>query len=103
MVPRTKTINIFKKIMHQTKKGNLDWSELDEGIFGADVGNFSLRVTEDALQIFDLRSNLLATVQNGDLCREDDNISSLFQCARHSSLKVFEKLNELEKVLDGIL
>jgi len=103
MVPKTKTINIFKKIMHQTKKGNLDWRELDEGLFFADLGNFNLRVNEDSLQIFDQRSNLLATVKNTDLSREDDNITSLFQCARHSSLKVFEKLNELEKILDGVI
>lgn len=103
MVPKTKTISIFKKIMHQTKKGNLDWSELDDGIFVADLGNFSLRVNENALYIYDLKSNLLATVKNVDLSREDDDITSLFQCAQVSSLKVFEKLNELEKNLDGIL
>lgn len=103
MVPKTKSVNIFKKLLYQTKKGNIDWSELDKGIYIVDVSNFNLRVNEDQLFIYDLAGDLIATLKNNDLAHENDNIKSLFQCARQSSLKVFEKLNELEKALDGIL
>ncbi len=103
MVPKTKTISIFKKLLNQTQKGNIDWSELEPGTYLADVGNCNLRLHKDLLNIYDEKNNLLTSLSNDDLVREKENISVLFDCAQKSSLKVYEKLNALDKTLDGIL
>ena len=103
MVPKAKTIAIFKKLLQQTQKGNVDWRELEPGTYLADVGNCSLRLHSDMLSIYDSKNNLLDSIGNDDLPREKENIALLFECAKKSSLKVYEKLNALEKVLDGIL
>lgn len=103
MVPKKKTISIFRKILYQTKKGNIEWRELDGENFLADIGKCSLRVESDTLSIYDSYNNLLDTVKNSDLKRDKENVTTLFECARRSSLKVFEKLIELDKALDGIL
>ena len=103
MVPKTKTISIFKKLLTQTQKGNIDWRELQPGIYVADVGNCSLRLHNDVMVIYDSKDNLLDSLENEDMAREKENISTLYECAKKSSLKVFEKLNALEKTLDGIL
>lgn len=103
MVPKSKTISIFKKILYQTKKGNIDWRELDSENYLADVGKCSLRVQENLFDIYDSSDNLLDSLTGSDLSGENEKVSTLFECARKSSLKVFEKLSELEKTLDGIL
>jgi hypothetical protein len=103
MVPKKKTISIFKKILYQTKKGNIEWRELDSENFLADVGKCNLRVQKELFNIYDSFDNILDTVENSDLAQDQENVTILFECARRSSLKVFEKLNELDKALDGIL
>ncbi len=103
MVPKRKTVSIFRKILYQTKKGNIEWRALDNENYLADVGKCSLRVQEELLSIYDSFDNILDTVENSDLARDQENVTTLFECARRSSLKVFEKLNELDKALDGIL
>jgi len=103
MVPKVKTVSIFKKLLYQTRKGNIEWRIYDQDIYCAEIGETSIRLTPDSLEIYDTRSNLLDSLNNDDLLREDENLSSLYECARKSSLKVFEKLNKLEKTLDGIL
>lgn len=103
MVPKRKTVSIFRKILYQTKKSNIEWRALDSENYLADVGKCSLRVQTDLLSIYDSFDNILDTVENSDLPRDQENITTLFECARRSSLKVFEKLNELDKALDGIL
>jgi DNA polymerase III sliding clamp (beta) subunit (PCNA family) len=103
MVPKKMTISIFGKILYQTKKGNIEWRALDSENYLADVGKCSLRVQKDLFSIYDSFDNLLETVKNSDLKRDQENVTTLFECARRSSLKVFEKLNELDKALDGIL
>jgi hypothetical protein len=103
MVPKAKTISIFKKLFQQTQKGNVEWRELEPGTYLADVGECSLRLHSDMLSIYDNMDNLLDSITNDDLPREKENIGLLFECAKKSALKVYEKLNALEKVLDGIL
>jgi hypothetical protein len=103
MVPKSKIISIFKKVVNQTRKGNIEWRELDPGVFIADVSNSSLRIEMSSFGVYDNRDNLLDELNPSDLRGEADDLATLFDCARKSSLKVYEKLNELERTLDGIL
>ncbi len=103
LVPRTKLVSIFKKILYQTKKSNIEWRELEPGTYLADVGKCNLRLHENMLSIYDEDDQLLDSITNDDLSREHENITSLFKCARKSTLHAYEKLVELEKTLDGIL
>jgi hypothetical protein len=103
METKKKTIGILKKILYQTRKGNIEWRELDGENFITDIGKTNLRVEMDFMGIYDLNGKLLESLTNKDLKNEDLTISGMFEAAKKSALKVCDKLNDLEKTLDNFI
>ncbi|MBD3381476.1 MAG: hypothetical protein GF404_04685 [candidate division Zixibacteria bacterium] len=103
METKKKTIGILKKILYQTRKGNIEWRELDGENFITDIGKTNLRVEMDFMGIYDLNGKLLESLTNKDLKNEDLTISGMFEAAKKSALKVYDKLNDLEKTLDNFI
>lgn len=103
METKKKTVGILKKILYQTRKGNIEWRELDGENFITDIGKTNLRVEMDFMGIYDLNGKLLESLTNKDLKNEDLTISMMFEAAKKSALKVYDKLNDLEKTLDNFI
>jgi len=103
MNTKSKAKSIFRKIHYQTKKGNIEWRELAEGVFIADIGKINFRLQEDFFGIYSSGDNLLESLDNKDMLGEEFNITGLYEYARNNLKKVYDRLDELDKVLDNFI
>jgi len=97
-----KILSIYKKICVLTKAKKLDWNESSGEVFHATLGSYLFFLNENVLNIRDREGNLLSSVVEGPLPEDagETTVAGLYKMAHRQSIKVDEKLDDLDKLLD---
>jgi len=103
MGDQTLLSSIFEKIVKLSKARKVDWEPLGESSFRVSFGDYWVRLTKHAFIVLDMEDNLLDEHdQRLFLPSERLDVSELHELARRHTLKVDEKLDQLNKLLDKV-